>query len=359
MCCLPVCLICSGGAQQIPNAPQAAGAQVVVPQAVGPQQVGADGMAARTLSGVVTDVEGALVPGATVSLLENFSVKPRTVVADENGHFSFSSVAAGAYVLTVTAPGMVGTTVKGVLNPDESVELPPIALGAGTSESVEVSGLSDQEIAEVQMKQEEKQRLVGLVPNFYVVYEWDAKPLTAKQKYRLAVRSILDPANFVISAGFAEIEQTTNEFSGFGPGWSGYGKRYGALLADESIGGMLGGAVLPVLFKQDPRYFYMGPERGTKWHRAWYAMSTAVVARGDNGKWQPGYAAVLGDFGSGAISNLYYPAANRNGAGLTIENGFLAIASNAAGNLLQEFLLKKLSKGVKVQVKASGAQVQP
>ncbi len=359
MCCLPVCLICSGGAQQIPNAPQAAGAQVAVPQAVGPQQVGADGMAARTLSGVVTDVEGALVPGATVSLLENFSVKPRTVVADENGHFSFSSVAAGAYVLTVTAPGMVGTTVKGVLNPDESVELPPIALGAGTSESVEVSGLSDQEIAEVQMKQEEKQRLVGLVPNFYVVYEWDAKPLTAKQKYRLAVRSILDPANFVISAGFAEIEQTTNEFSGFGPGWSGYGKRYGALLADEGIGGMLGGAVLPVLFKQDPRYFYMGPERGTTWHRAWYAMSTAVVARGDNGKWQPGYAAVLGDFGSGAISNLYYPAANRNGAGLTIENGFLAIASNAAGNLLQEFLLKKLSKGVKVQVKASGAQVQP
>jgi hypothetical protein len=359
MCCLPVCLICSGGAQQIPNAPQAAGAQVAVPQAVGPQQVGADGMAARTLSGVVTDVEGALVPGATVSLLENFSVKPRTVVADENGHFSFSSVAAGAYVLTVTAPGMVGTTVKGVLNPDESVELPPIALGAGTSESVEVSGLSDQEIAEVQMKQEEKQRLVGLVPNFYVVYEWDAKPLTAKQKYRLAVRSILDPANFVISAGFAEIEQTTNEFSGFGPGWSGYGKRYGALLADEGIGGMLGGAVLPVLFKQDPRYFYMGPERGTTWHRVWYAMSTAVIARGDNGKWQPGYAAVLGDFGSGAISNLYYPAANRNGAGLTIENGFLAIASNAAGNLLQEFLLKKLSKGVKLQVKASGAQVQP
>ena len=353
MCCLPVCLICSGGAQQISNAPQAVGAQ-----AVG-TQVGADGRADRTLSGVVTDMEGALVPGATVALRENFSVKARDAVADANGHFSFGNVAAGPYTLMVTAPGMVGTTVKGVLNPDESVELPPIALGAGASESVEVSSLSTQEVAEVQMKQEEKQRLVGLVPNFYVEYDWDAKPLTAKQKYRLAVRSILDPANFVISAGFAEIEQTTDEFSGFGPGWSGYGKRYGALLADGSIGGMLGGAVLPVLFKQDPRYFYMGPERGTKWHRAWYAMSTAVVARGDNGKWQPGYAAVLGDFGSGAISNLYYPAANRNGAGLTIENGFLAIASNAAGNLLQEFLLKKLSKGVKVQVKASDPQVQP
>jgi hypothetical protein len=109
---------------------------------------------------------------------------------------------------------------------------------------------------------------------------------------------------------------------------------------------MLGGAVLPVLFHQDPRYFYMG--RGTKWHRAWYAIGTSVIARGDNGKWQPAYAGVLGDFGSGAISNLYYPASNRNGAGLTIENGFLDVASDAVGNLLQEFVLKKLSSGVKV-----------
>jgi hypothetical protein len=110
--------------------------------------------------------------------------------------------------------------------------------------------------------------------------------------------------------------------------------------------------VLPQLFKQDPRYFYMGKERGTVWHRALYAMSTAVVARGDNGKWQPAYAAVLGDFGSGAISNLYYPAANRNGAGLTITNGFLAIASNAGGNLLQEFVLKRISTGLKKKAAA-------
>jgi hypothetical protein len=345
-CCLSVCLISSGGAQQIPNAPAPA-----------EMQVGGDGMAARTLSGVVTDVEGALVPGAMVTLLENFSVKGRSVVADANGHFSFSNVVAGPYTLTVTAAGMVGATRKGVLNPDESAELPAIALGVSASDSVEVSSLSTQEIAEVQMKQEEKQRLVGLVPNFYVEYDWDAKPLTAKQKYRMAVRAIVDPANFVIAAGFAEIEQTTNEFSGFGPGWEGYGKRYGALLADESIGGMLGGAVLPVLFKQDPRYFYKGT--GTKWQRARYAMGTAVIARGDNGKWQPAYAGVLGDFASGAISNLYYPAANRNGAELTITNGFLAIAGNAAGNLLQEFVLKKLSKGVKVQVTPPTTLVQP
>ncbi|MGA8938013.1 MAG: carboxypeptidase regulatory-like domain-containing protein, partial [Acidobacteriaceae bacterium] len=214
------------------------------------------------------------------------------------------------------------------------------------SEEVEVSGLTQQEVAEKQVKQEEKQRLVGLVPNFYVTYDWNAAPLTPKMKFKMATRSIVDPATFVIVGGFAGIEQATNEFSGYGQGWAGYGKRYGAGLADASIGAMLGGAVLPVLFHQDPRYFYKGT--GTKWHRALYAMSTAVVARGDNGKWQPAYAGVLGDFGSGAISNLYYPASNRNGAELTIVNGLLAVAGDAAGNLLQEFVLRKISKGVKV-----------
>jgi hypothetical protein len=214
------------------------------------------------------------------------------------------------------------------------------------SEEVEVSSLTQVEIAEVQMKQEEKQRLVGLVPNFYVSYVWNAAPLSAKQKYKLAVRALIDPATFVIEAGIAGIEHSGDEI-GYGPGWAGYGKTYGALMADTAIGGMLGGAVLPVLFHQDPRYFYKGT--GTKWHRAWYAIGTSVIARGDNGKWQPAYASVVGDFASGAISNLYYPAANRNDGEVTIANGFLAIAGNAAGNLLQEFVLKKISTGVKVR----------
>jgi len=350
LCCLPVCLIPSAGAQQIPGA---------IPDAPVPAgtQVQAAATASRTLSGVVTDVDGALVPGATVTLLENFSVKGRSVVADANGHFSFDHVAAGPYTLTISAKGMQPKTQKGTLNPDESVELPAIALGVAASEEVEVSGLSQQEIAEVQMKQEEKQRLVGLVPNFYVSYVWNAAPLTPKQKYRLAVRTIIDPATFVITAGFAGIEQASNEFSGYGQGWEGYGKRFGAGMADTAIGGMLGGAVLPVLFHQDPRYFYKGT--GTKWQRTWYAIGTSVIARGDNGKWQPGYAAVLGDFASGAISNLYYPASNRDGAELTIENGFLAIAGNAAGNLLQEFVLKKISTGIKVKVQPPAPLLTP
>jgi hypothetical protein len=339
LCCLTVCLPLSGGAQQTNGE-----ASVAAVQAVGGVEQ-RDVLGSRTLSGVVTDRDGALVPGAKVTLLGGDG-RSRDAVTDAGGHFSFNDVAEGAFTLTVVADGMEGATQQGMLNADESMELPAIALRvAAASDVVEVSSLTRQEVAEQQMKQEEKQRLVGLIPNFYVTYDWNAAPLTAKQKYRLAVRSIVDPATWVIAGGFAGIEQASNEFSGYGPGWSGYGKRYGAQMANAAVGGMLGGAVLPVLFRQDPRYFYKGT--GTKWQRARYAISTAVIARGDNGKWQPAYAGVLGDFGSGAISNLYYPAADRDGAGLTIENGALAVASDALGNLLQEFVLKKISSGVK------------
>lgn len=335
LCCLPLYVFGSGEAQQVANQPTTAG-----------MKAQADVLSERMLSGVVTDGDGALVPGALVTLQTAGSTPLRRAVTGTDGQFSFRGVAAGEFTVTVAAEGLEGASREGTLNEDESLELPPIVLRvAGTATNVEVSSLTEQEIAETQMKAEEKQRLGGLVPNFYVTYDWKAAALTPKQKYRLAVRAMVDPATFVIVGGFAGIEQASNEFSGYGGGWAGYGKRYGAGLADSSIGGLLGGAVLPVLFHQDPRYFYKGT--GSGWSRTKYALSTAVIARGDNGRWQPAYAGVLGDFASGAISNLYYPASDRSGAALTLENGALSVAFDGIGNLLQEFLLRKISTGVK------------
>jgi hypothetical protein len=318
----------SGGAQQVATGQSPT------------QQV----LSQRTLSGVVTDRDGGLIPGALVVLQSDASGKRQSTVTGDDGHFTFDGVAAGRFTLTVTVDNMQGASETGSLNEDESLELPPIVLAmAAMNMNVEVSSLTEQELAEKQLKVEETQRLVGLVPNFYVTYDWKAEALTTKQKFKLAARSLVDPATFVIIGGFAGIEQATNSFSGYGQGAEGYGKRYGAGLADSSIGGMLGGAVLPTLFRQDPRYFYKGT--GSTRSRIWYALSRSVIARGDNGKWQPAYAGILGDFGSGAISNLYYPASDRNGAGLTIENGFLDVASDGLGNLLQEFVLKRISPG--------------
>jgi hypothetical protein len=99
--------------------------------------------------------------------------------------------------------------------------------------------------------------------------------------------------------------------------------------------------VLPSLLKQDPRYFYKGT--GTKRSRFFYAIANSVICKGDNGKWQANYSSILGGLASGAISNLYYPAADRNDAALTFENALIGIGTAAAANLLQEFVVRRLT----------------
>jgi hypothetical protein len=165
-------------------------------------------------------------------------------------------------------------------------------------------------------------------------------PLTKRLKFELGWRSVVDPADIAFVAAVAGMEQEGGSFGGYGRGASGYGKRLGAGMADMSVGTMLTGAVLPVVFRQDPRYFYKGV--GSVRARAWYALKTAVIAKGDNGRWQPAYANVLGSFGAGAVSNLYYPPADR-GAMLVMENGFLAIGFDGFSNVMQEFVLRRMT----------------
>jgi hypothetical protein len=95
---------------------------------------------------------------------------------------------------------------------------------------------------------------------------------------------------------------------------------------------------------QDPRYFYKGTGRIAS--RALYAIASVVICKGDNGRWQPNYSNVLGDLAAAGISNLYYPASDRDGAELTIRNSLIGTAGGAVGNLFQEFLIKRISRGV-------------
>ena len=107
---------------------------------------------------------------------------------------------------------------------------------------------------------------------------------------------------------------------------------------------MIGGAVLPSLFKQDPRYFYKGT--GTTRSRVLYAVSMSVICKGDNGHWQLNYSGILGGLAAGGISNAYYPASNRDGATLTFENALIGIAGSAVQNIFQEFLVRRLTPKV-------------
>ncbi|WP_213806985.1 carboxypeptidase-like regulatory domain-containing protein [Granulicella sp. dw_53] len=295
-----------------------------------------------SISGAVTDTGGAEVQDANITL-ENINSKvQRTVITDAAGAFRFPTVEPGTFRLTVTAAGFrpwVATSL--ILQKGQSYEMPPISLQiASTNTNVEVV-FSRHDLAQEQMKAEEKQRVLGFFPNFYVSYVPNAAPLSSGQKFHLALRTSVDPVSFAGSAVVAGIEQSLDTFSGYGQGAQGYAKRFGASYADGFISTLIGGAILPSVLHQDPRYFYKGT--GSIRSRALYAISTVVICKGDNGRWQPNYSNVLGNLAAAGISNAYYPSTDRNGAGLTIQSAFLGTVSGAVGNLIQEFFIRRMT----------------
>jgi len=197
------------------------------------------------------------------------------------------------------------------------------------------------EVADRQIRQQEQQRLLGVFPNFRVSYDPNAVPLDTRQKFHLSWKTIADPVAFAGTGVIAGIQYARNDFSGFGGGADGYAKRYAALYATRVTSTMISNVALPALFKQDPRYFYKGS--GSTRSRIGYAISRAVVRKGDNGRWQPDYSRVLGHLASGAISNLYYPPEDRRGIGLTVTNTAIGLGGAAIGNLMQEFLYARFT----------------
>jgi hypothetical protein len=303
------------------------------------------GITFGSISGTVVDQSGAVVAGARVRLTgtgagDDQSLR-QEVLSGGDGQFHFANIPPGPFQLTITSADFATQTTTGILGAGEIYIVPQIALEVAASVTDVEVGPSQTEVAEEQIKVEEKQRVLGAIPNFYVSYIPDAAPLTSKQKFKLAWKTVVDPFTFVFVGGAAGVEQAQNHFAEYGQGAQGYAKRFGAGYADTVSGTFIGAAILPSLLKQDPRYFYKGS--GSKASRTLYAIANAVICKGDNGRWQANYSNILGSLAAGGISNLYYPDQDRNGAGLTLENGALGIGATAVSNLFQEFVIRKLT----------------
>jgi hypothetical protein len=297
------------------------------------------------ISSTVVDQNGNFVFSARVRLAREGQAD-QELLSDKNGRFLFSGIPSGPFQLTIDAEGFATQMKFGVLHSGEGLELPEITLNLATAMTEVRVSVTRYELAEEQVKIEETQRVLGIIPNFYISYDHHALPLSTKQKFELAWKSNVDPVTFAASGVIAGVEQARNSYGGYGQGAQGYAKRYGASYADGFIGNMIGGAILPSLLKQDPRYFYKGT--GSTPSRILYALANAVVCKGDNGHWQADYSGILGSLAAGGISNLYYPASNRDGARLTFENTALAIAGSGVANLLQEFLIRRLTPHAQV-----------
>jgi hypothetical protein len=299
-----------------------------------------------SIGGTVIDQSGAVVAGALVVLTQKDPVQGDSSAAREmrsggDGQFSFTDIAPGSFQLTVTSAGFGSQTTSLILHAGETQVVPQITLDVATTTTDVEVGMTRVELAEDEIKVQEKQRVLGVLPNFYVTYDAEPVPLTSKQKFEIAYKTLIDPATFIFVGGAAGIEQAQNHFKQYGQGAEGYGDRFGAGYADTITSTLIGSALLPSLLKQDPRYFYRGT--GSVRSRSLYAIANSIVCKGDNGHWQVSYSNILGSLAAGGISNLYYPAQDRNGAGLTFENAAIGIGATAASNLFQEFVVRKLT----------------
>jgi Carboxypeptidase regulatory-like domain len=293
------------------------------------------------IHGKVVDQSGIAITGASAKLMRADQSQSQEAQTDEEGQFYFFNVAPGPFQITVGSEGLTAQTISGTLKAEETFVVPQIVLAIATQVTEVRVGLPPVELAEAQMAVEEKQRVLGFIPNFYVSYEPNAAPLTPKLKFKLALKTSTDPMTFAAVGLLAGVNQATNRWEGYGQGAQGYAKRYGASYADVFTGTYLGGAVLPTLLKQDPRYFYKGT--GSKTSRLLYALGSSVFCKGDNGKWEPNYSNIGGNLTAGAIAYSYYPAQDRHGAGLALSIGLVRLGETAMVNVLQEFVLPKLT----------------
>ncbi len=209
----------------------------------------------------------------------------------------------------------------------------PQPQSSSTTATPQNGGREDQQ-AQTQLKQQEHQRVLGVMATFNTTRNREAVPLTPKQKFQLFYKSATDPWPFGLAAFVAGIDQAENSFPAYGQGVQGYAKRFGASYADYFTGNFFGNAVLTSVLREDPRYFQKG--EGSTTSRVLWAASSTVWCKRDRGTWGLNYANVVGNLLGAAVSNLYYPAADRTVGG-TFERGLTVSAEGIIGAEVIEF----------------------
>ena len=291
-----------------------------------------------TVVGTVLDVNGGVVPDATVILSSSNSGDRLASASDGNGFFQFTKVPPGtAWHVSVRVPEFADWRSKSfALEPGQYFLLTGIEMHLAMVE-VSVTALTPEEVATTQVRAAEHQRILGVIPNFYVVYDHSPAPLTPKLKFALALRALTDPvtvAGFVLNA---TIYQAAG-YPGYRGGIGGYGQRLGSTFAGGYGNVIVGDALLPSILHQDPRFYYRGT--GTVRSRLLYALSTPILTYGDNGRRQINFSGIGGDLASGALADAYYPSSER-GVSLVLRSALIGASGRIANGLLQEFLLKR------------------
>jgi hypothetical protein len=313
----------------------------VFPLSAMSQEANAPTAQVASIHGTVTDTEDAAIPAATVTLNGSAAIEQHTLTADAAGWFEFTNLDPSVtYTVTAQAKGFTTWTSAPVaLQPGQSLMLDGIKLNISAVE-ITVLALTVEQIAREQVSAEEQQRVLGIIPNFYIVYDRHPVPLTTKLKYELAFKASTDAISILADVALAGMYQAADTPS-FQQGWKGYAQRFGAAYGGSFSNIMIGGAVLPSLLHQDPRYFYRGT--GSNRSRTLHALSAPFICVGDNGHRQFNFSSIGGDLISASLSNAYFPPQDR-GAGIVLSSTLINTGGRMANAMVQEFILSKFTR---------------
>ncbi|MEO8482755.1 MAG: hypothetical protein ABI634_11130 [Acidobacteriota bacterium] len=178
-------------------------------------------------------------------------------------------------------------------------------------------------------------RIFGVLPN-YTTVEGSArvKPITSGQSFKMAALDSFDPFVYPLFGFVAVVGQAQNQPPEWGRGWHGYSRRYGAAFADNTVCSLVTTGLMPSLLKQDPRY-YQGNRTGF-FHRLAYAASRSAVTKSRTGERQFNLSELGGTLVVANVSNLYYPADERNTHDTLVRWGTQTMWDTVA-NELKEF----------------------
>jgi hypothetical protein len=185
-------------------------------------------------------------------------------------------------------------------------------------------------------RQFESKVLDLVIPNTLVIQGRDTKvaPLTTAQKFGQVTKNFFNPFTFIGTGFEAGIDQAFDIHQGYGQGANGYGKRYGADIADTATAQFFGVGVYPSIFHTDPRYYRVGS--GGFFSRGWYAATRVLVTRTDSGRHIFNAPEIMAAATASGISRSYYPSDERNAGDFAYSMGS-RIAFDAAYNLAKEF----------------------
>jgi hypothetical protein len=256
-------------------------------------------------------------------------------------------VAAGIYRVRIKATGfslMEGRGHRRASRRSRS-RWTPVELGVEAIDSV-VDAITVEDLAEQQITAEEHQRILGILAQLLTSTTTATRSHShASQKFKLALVVSRDPITFGTTAITAGIEQAQGDLAGYGPGIAGYAQPLCSRLRRPPQRHLPRLGHLSVDVQARTRATSTTAAAAVM-HRALYAISTVVICKGDNGKWQPNYSNVLGNVGAGALSSLYYPDSARHDFQTSVDNIFIGIGEGSFGTLFQEFLLRHVTHGI-------------